>query len=144
MAYYHKIHEPTELRETMRRVNRALRWKEREFTSILCTGQSGIVPSAVVATVKGKGLCILRKENEESHSKMGAEGNLSDKYIIIDDFTDSGATLRRLMAYAKARGRGLPVYVVLYGSQDKAPCDFRDFTLVPVAKYLYTVGGGSG
>ena len=135
MATYHHVHAAPQLVNTMERVFKAVDLIKGGFGSILCTGQSGIVPSAIVAYDRSVELCVLRKEGEDSHGSE-YEGRLTKDYIIIDDFVSSGKTLRRLLDVG-ARINGLPPkYVVMYGATVMASDGFR---LLPVegSDYLF-------
>jgi len=107
MAMYHHIHEPGNLDDTMNRCFAAV--KGLDFKTIVCTGQSGIVPASVLAWKLNKGLVIIRKVDEPSHG-LEMEGKLVAPYIWLDDFPDSGATLARLRLHAPT-----PIAAVLYG-----------------------------
>lgn len=84
------------------RVTRLLSWLEpraAEFSSILVTGLSGVVPGSVVAWKLRKTLVVVRKEGERSHGDA-IEGELTMDYIILDDFISVGDTFKRLMRHA--------------------------------------------
>lgn len=114
------------LKEAMDREDRkqALRWlgqvmreidKETPFDAVAVTGLSGLLMGPVVADRLGKGIIVVRKEGEKNHSGYAIESSVSGKYVIVDDFISTGATIRRIVdnvgegcvgicLYAKRRG----------------------------------------
>lgn len=68
--------------------------------AIVVTGLSGLIIGSAVSIKTGKQLVVVRKPRDESHACVEVEGliNLgrSFKYVILDDFIDSGKTLNRI------------------------------------------------
>lgn len=65
-------------------------------TSLVGTGMSGAMMLAVIAD-NCSCSCTLVRKNKDSHSGMLIEGEMTfDKYIIVDDIIDSGATVMRI------------------------------------------------
>lgn len=70
--------------------------KAVDFDTIVCTGLSGVTAGALLAHALGKELVVVRKADDTStHSTRKAEGYLGERWLFVDDFTDSGATLVR-------------------------------------------------
>jgi phosphoribosylpyrophosphate synthetase len=101
---YEAVHTP-ELRRTVRSIVKLL--KERNLTnkfgSIAFRGMSGACVAPTVALRLNKNLMMVRKKtdpkkpfNNDSHSIHMVEGNLKKDYIIIDDFMESGKTIREI------------------------------------------------
>jgi hypothetical protein len=67
------------------------------FDSIACTGVSGLVVAPAVSVALKKGLIIVRKGLEHTHSSCSVEGILDCRYIIIDDFTSTGTTVETII-----------------------------------------------
>lgn len=66
-----------------------------EFDSIAFIGLSGALLAPTLAYVMKKELIALRKSDENSHSFHTIEGFAkSQRYIVVDDFMCSGATVR--------------------------------------------------
>jgi len=65
------------------------------FDSIAVRGSSGLLVGGALADRMNKGLFLIRKEPEHSHSGFIIEGD-SDyrKYIILDDLVCTGMTVR--------------------------------------------------
>lgn len=74
------------------------RLRDIPFDSIVVTGYSGAAFGSVVAHALGKALVIVRKPTETAnHSGHAIEGNPGQRFVIIDDFISSGATVRRIL-----------------------------------------------
>lgn len=90
---------------------------EEEFDAIAFSGMSGALYAIPVANALNKELLIVRKK-EGHHSGMKMEGYYSTsndaRYIIIDDFTDSGTTLVRIIDAIKSVTSEPPVCIILY------------------------------
>jgi orotate phosphoribosyltransferase-like protein len=70
--------------------------KKNKFDTILFTGNSGAAFAYPLSISLKKHLLCLRKG--KSHFGPGFEGNFSiNKYIIVDDFIESGITIDRLL-----------------------------------------------
>lgn len=76
---------------------RNLRDSGVEFDTIVGTGVSGMIPLLYVARELGIHWLAVRKPTEKSHTGLTAEGRLGRKWIFLDDFIDSGQTLRNVL-----------------------------------------------
>lgn len=65
---------------------------------IVGCGVSGTVPASIISYMMNKKLCIVRKVGESTHSPFNREGDLPNRYVIIDDLVDSGETITRILA----------------------------------------------
>lgn len=99
---------PANLQDAVETIELALAGRFDEFESIVATGLSGAVPAGIIAYKHQKNLLLVRKQHEVSHGAE-LEGICTGRYIFIDDFVSTGATLNRLLAVAPR-----PDYVVLY------------------------------
>lgn len=140
---YHEFHNAEDRKEIMKGIFNALAPHRRSFKSILCTGQSGIVPASILAHAWGKEIVILRKEDEPCYSSNMVEGFLHGPFIWLDDFADTGKTLKRLRDAHPYGRRVPPRFVVLYGCDrkpgDQVMRDVWDFKLVATdRKFLFT------
>jgi len=72
-----------------------------EFDAILCRGTSGIIPASIIGYLLDVPVVVVRKHEETSHSYTNFEGQCYDRYIIIDDMIDSGATIDAIIKEAK-------------------------------------------
>lgn len=71
------------------------------FDSIAFRGMSGALLAPTLAIRLNKQLIMVRKKTE-THSGLIVEGNLkSKKYIIVDDFIDSGLTVANILMEIK-------------------------------------------
>jgi orotate phosphoribosyltransferase len=89
--YMAQLLVPHKLRQI---VNKALRkLPNRKFDSIAFRGMSGAIVAPIVAMKLKKNLLMVRKTSVTTHSGCKVEGfSKSKKYIIVDDFIESGAT----------------------------------------------------
>jgi adenine/guanine phosphoribosyltransferase-like PRPP-binding protein len=72
--------------------------KKYTFDAFAFRGMSGALLAAPFALAFDKGLILVRKENDNSHSRMLVEGmHTAKQYVIIDDFIASGATIRAIL-----------------------------------------------
>lgn len=128
------------LNATLRTLNRVLKPHLGEFEAIVVSGLSGIIPAAIMAAKWKKQLVVVRKDDERTHG-VAMEGaafwpeqpgfKKGWPYIVLDDFTARGNTLRRIYQALRNRGHDLPVYTVLYGGDYHSPVPMlvsADFT----------------
>ena len=79
-------------------INRTIKYlKGIKFNSVVVSGASGLAIGPIIAYKLRKNLVIIRKPKEKTHSDDMVEGQLGKSYIIIDDFIDTGATIRRIL-----------------------------------------------
>ena len=88
------------LRPTAKAALRAVRRVENALgrpVHVAVTGKSGIAMAFAMAMLEDIQIVTIRKTNETSHgSKIEGVGTLAD-YVILDDFVDSGDTVRRVV-----------------------------------------------
>jgi len=77
---------------------RLIAGSEIQFGSIAITGISGLILGPVVAAQLNKRILVVRKNIETTNSDKIVEGRSvkNDKYIIIDDFIQSGTTINKI------------------------------------------------
>lgn len=122
---YHVHHAGAGMQRVMRMANLGVKDILHKFDYIAVTGHSGIVPGAVLAYLYGKQLVIVRKEGECSHGRSVeapesywklTKEERDERTIIVDDFVNSGSTIKRIMEQANVN----PVYMVLtYDQREK-------------------------
>jgi len=89
--------------------------KSVKFDAIAFTGTSGAALAYILSyTLKKPLICVRKRDN--SHSSMNIEGCVSAKsYIIVDDFIDSGRTVKNIMnKIGKRMPEAKPVAIFLY------------------------------
>lgn len=66
---------------------------------IAVTGKSGMSVAFAAQMIKPFPLMVIRKETDQSHGSMieGPGGLVVKRYVILDDFVDSGATIKRVL-----------------------------------------------
>ena len=113
-------------------------------TAVVVHGNSGVSCgfAALMASDEDFNLVLLRKDNDNSHGAPleGPEGHRLDKYLILDDFVSSGATLNRVRdkidTLHTQRSWSSPrpecVGIVLYGHHGTCSFKFNDGYSVPV------------
>jgi hypothetical protein len=68
-----------------------------EYTSIAFRGMSGALVAPLLAIRLRKGLLMCRKESENSHGGRVEGDTRGGGYIIVDDFTSLGTTIRGIV-----------------------------------------------
>lgn len=112
-------------------------------TSVVVHGNSGVSCgfAALMVTDTPFNLVLLRKDNDNSHGAPieGPDGHRLDKYLILDDFVASGATMNRIRdkidtLHAQAYWSSPKpecVGIVLYGYHRSNSFEFADGYSVP-------------
>lgn len=77
------------------RIVKALK-KYPKNVGLAFTGLSGTIVGTFAADRTGRQFAIVRKPGEESHGDT-IEGYTLNKYVIIDDFIETGSTILRIM-----------------------------------------------
>lgn len=91
------------------KIKEALKTKQlHNFQAIAFTGISGTLVAPFIAHTLKKTLILIRKEDGH-HSCYGVEGDMGAlNYIILDDFIDSGKTIKKIINDINGRGSYLP------------------------------------
>lgn len=91
-----------------------LRTWETPFEAVAVRGFSGATVGAILAHALGKALIIVRKHGEPTHATDSVEGALDwdplARYLIIDDFVSSGATVRAIREAIGSRAEYVGTY----------------------------------
>ena len=113
-------------------------------TSVVVHGNSGVSCgfAALMASSEDFNLVLLRKDNDNSHGAPmeGPDGHNVLRYLILDDFISTGATMERIKgkiaSLAEQSARLFPppecVGIVLYGHHMSDGFSFDDGQHVPV------------
>lgn len=101
-GYSGLLFDPERLKNAAKLVVQQLNLLEARYPSlkyhVAVTGKSGIAMAFAVAMIKPINIVTVRKATELTHgSKIEGEGFL-DSYVILDDFVESGETVRRMAA----------------------------------------------
>ena len=115
---------------------------ETDADCVVVHGNSGVSCGFAALMYGNFPLILLRKDNDNSHGMPmeGPNGHNVLRYLILDDFIDTGATMERIKAkivtLAEQSRDGLPrpecVGIVLYGHHRGDGFSFRDGQRVPV------------
>lgn len=93
--YLNQFTNPEKLKQRIGYAVRALR--KHDFDSIAFSGMSGALIGPPVALALDKTFLMVRKLDDHSHSALQVEGDYAaKKYIILDDFSESGKTIDRI------------------------------------------------
>lgn len=95
--YTIKFLEPKTRAKHIRAAIKVLKPIAHTFDSVAFCGMSGALIAPEIAKKLNKELIMVRKSNKGHHSNYMVEGYYrSNKYIIVDDFIDSGKTVKRM------------------------------------------------
>lgn len=101
-CYTHNIWEPERLAQVVARTAAALDAAKAEgapFTALAFTGTSGSAVAFPLAAMHGWPIVHIGKRVDESHACTKYRGAVEfSHYAIVDDFTDTGATIGRIMS----------------------------------------------
>ncbi len=99
-GYHDVVFSPRELKATVNRVVKNLKnlKKKLKFNAIAFRGASGAGVAFPVSAITGIPVIYVRKKNESTHG-CGVEGPDTPvrRYIILDDFVDSGKTVKAII-----------------------------------------------
>lgn len=117
---------------------------ETGATSVVVHGNSGVscgFAALMLSPHADFNIVLLRKDNDNSHGAPieGPEGHRLDRYLILDDFVATGATMNRIRDKITTLHQqyGQPDYtpecvgIVLYGYHSSASFKFSDGHEVP-------------
>jgi len=92
-----------------------------EFDAIAVSGCSGLLVGPCVADLLQKNIILVRKEGGRTHSEEYVEGPKDGRYIVIDDLTCSGETIRHITSSIKTElcEHSQCVGVVLYHASER-------------------------
>lgn len=116
---------------------------ETGATSVVVHGNSGVSCgfAALMLSDVDFNIVLLRKDNDNSHGSPieGPEGHFLERYLILDDFVSTGATMNRIrdkiiMLHKQSNPfEAAPecVGIVLYGHHSSSSFKFSDGYTVP-------------
>jgi len=85
--------KPKKLKKLAEVAVKTLNTMSDKYDTLVFCGISGAIIGPMVALAVGKEMVLVRKKGDIRHSAYNVAGYTSPKkYIIIDDFVDSGAT----------------------------------------------------
>ncbi len=71
-----------------------------EYDTLAFSGLSGLILGPILCYLTSKEMIAVRKENDNTHSFQSVEGyKHASRYIIIDDFICTGATVQRIVKH---------------------------------------------
>lgn len=100
-GYSHAQYNTTNLRALARMVADALpdAMRRHEADTIVVTGKSGHSIAFAALMLIDFPLVVVRKETDQSHGCTieGPSGHMVNRYLILDDFVATGATIHRVI-----------------------------------------------
>ncbi len=117
-GYLTKVYnDPIEFGKLVQKVTASIQVLQENlgFEALAFTGQSGSAMAYAVSAITGIPLICVRKTTDGSHATRLVEGPAGidiSKYLIMDDFTASGDTVRRIIESISTPGN-------MYYSQDE-------------------------
>ncbi len=89
--------EPKQLKAYVTAASKVLERYADKYDTLAFAGLSGAIIAPTLALKLGKELVAVRKASDKRHSYHAVEGyDDVNNYIIVDDFIDTGATVRRI------------------------------------------------
>lgn len=97
--YMYSNFQPDQFNDNVKRLQQTLVEEKIDFDSIACRGVSGIMLASPLSFVTKKPLIVVRKTVEGNHGNSILEGYFPRdlRYIIVDDFISTGATVRAII-----------------------------------------------
>lgn len=99
-TYLAHVFEPEILKKTSELARKQIRkfQKKYPFDTLVFTGVSGMSLGFILSRDLGIPVLLIRKSGERSHANGIIEGYCTGKsYLIVDDFVDTGSTIRRIV-----------------------------------------------
>ena len=97
--YLRTAFDPEQRQYNLDRARHKLR--DLHFDTIVVRGVSGLVFGSMLALAMQKGVTVVRKPGESTHSNYGVEGLIPDthldRWLIVDDFISTGSTMRAIV-----------------------------------------------
>ena len=101
-ADYMHILDPDELRRCINNALQRLEGEHLNFDAVAFTGVSGALLAPPIAMTLNKTLLLIRKTKDSTHSPFQVEGDKgARRYLIVDDFVSSGATVCMIVEKVK-------------------------------------------
>jgi orotate phosphoribosyltransferase len=89
---------PQRIKESVTAAVKLFRGVKTRYTFIVCSGYSGVLIAPHVVLAVNKELIIVRKSAQNTHGMLVEQHNIRGKdYIILDDFIQTGDTVRRII-----------------------------------------------
>lgn len=87
-----------------------------DYDTLVGTGLSGALVLPLLGLELGKHILIVRKPGERGHSASQVEGTLGHRWVFVDDFINTGATMRRVKDAVDVIARSMNFTADLVGS----------------------------
>ena len=116
-AYLFDVYSPKEYKKIVARVTKAIRKQKKilKFQAIAFTGSSGAALAYPISFITKIPLIHVRKGKSHGNSIEGGNHDI-ERYVILDDLIDTGATVKRIFNKIKQEGEVECVGILLYDS----------------------------
>ncbi len=106
--------------------------RKHPFDAIAFTGSSGAALAYPLSYLMKMPLIHVRKDDDSHYSSGLIEGTISSKrYVIVDDFIESGNTIKRII-------KTINKELKKSGAKPAAICLYSDYVVKPFFKYYGT------
>ncbi len=75
-----------------------------DFDTIACRGTSGLIVAPILSHVFDKNLTVVQKKSTRRHSLSIVDGFRGGEYVIVDDFIESGKTVKAIIKECSVYG----------------------------------------
>lgn len=135
-GYQEPLHNPSKLMAAARWLQEAIAEHAPTAQAIAARGMSGALIGGVVSALSDLPLLIIRKTDDKHHGYHHVQGpdGFTGPYVIVDDFIESGETVKEILAAVYNAGGGACLGIFLYNESDKTAVFAWGDTLFP----LYT------
>lgn len=97
---------------------------------LVFTGLSGMLIGISVADKTKRPFAVVRKKQDNSHSCSKIEGHHFNKYIIIDDFIDTGTSIKRIIKEMNSHNfDSRCIGIILYANAGGEPTEFKGINI---------------
>lgn len=126
--YFDSLLTPSSLKQTLGRAAKCL--ENEEYDTLAFRGMSGAILAPTIAMKENKQMIMVRKPRSQTHSIYSVEGNKkAHRYIIVDDFIESGQTVCEIVKAIKVFARKAKCLGILIA------CDGQHSEFLPLAKF---------
>ena len=112
-SYHNSTFDHTRREKIVAKVCKKLK-KYPEEVGLVFTGLSGMLVGIPVAAKTKRPFAIVRKPHDSKHASFVVEGYKFKSFIIIDDFSESGGTIERILAEMKTERGGKCKGIIMY------------------------------
>lgn len=137
-GYQNHLHKPDYLLAAARWVVSELARYAPTAQAIVARGMSGVVVASVASALSGKPLIIIRKPEDKHHAYNRVQGpyGFHGPYVVVDDFSESGSTLKEILSACATADAGECVGIFLYAEYTTYPNGY-EYCGTPIPTYTH-------